>query len=200
MSEIRIDAYMLTIDEPEEWRDAAVLSLANAQINLHMVQTNRSRTIGADMAWYFSNQGCPYAAIVDPDNIYEPSAFALLSDALERNASATLAYTDETAVDKQGVQIAARRLAYSRYAHAHSPSLVHSLVVYRREAIKEHLAFIEPFHVYAEWMLTLRLARVGPILHLPITGRHWRQHPAQAHLKPCQTELTAIRQELRNHP
>ena len=197
MSEVRIDAYMLTLDEPEAWRQAALESLRGAEINLNVIPTDRGTTIGADMARHFALGGCPYAVILDPDNLYEATAFAQLADALDLHAVAGLAYTDETVMDALVEMRTVRNLAYSRYAHAHSPSLVHSLVVYRRSAAKEHLESIGSMHVYAEWMLTLRITRFSPVVHLPIIGRHWRQHARQAHLKSGQTEIDAIRRELR---
>ena len=197
MSDIRIDAYMLTLDEPPEWRQATLESLYGAEINLHVIPTDRGTTIGADMACHFVQAGCPYAVILDPDNLYEPAAFAQLADALDQNTAAGLAYTDETVMDAQAENRTVRNLAYGRYAHAHSPSLVHSLVVYRRSAAMEHLSSIATMHVYAEWMLTLRLTRSRPVVHIPIIGRHWRQHARQAHLQSGQDEIDAIRRELR---
>jgi hypothetical protein len=197
VSDIRIDAYMLTLDEPPEWRQAALESLRGAEINLHVIPTDRGTTIGADMAHHFAQGSSPYAVILDPDNLYEPTAFAQLADALDQNTAAGLAYTDETVMDAQAENRTVRNLAYSRYAHAHSPSLVHSLVVYRRCAAREHLESIATMHVYAEWMLTLHITKSSPVVHLPIIGRHWRQHPRQAHLKSGQTEIDAIRRELR---
>jgi hypothetical protein len=114
VSDIRIDAYMLTLDEPPEWRQAALESLRGAEINLNVVPTDRGTTIGADMAHHFAQAGCPYAVILDPDNLYEPAAFAQLADALDQSSVAGLAYTDETVMDAQAKNRTFRNLAYSR--------------------------------------------------------------------------------------
>lgn len=73
-----------------------------------------------------------------------------------------------------------RRLAYSRWQHTNSASHVHGLD--RDAAIRCESASRKPrtsttLPIDADAALSPR----GGVLHLPIVGRHWRQHPQQSH-------------------
>jgi uncharacterized membrane protein len=124
----------------------------------------------------------PLVSCVDPDDLYGADAFGQLADALDVCPPAVMAYTDEALMmSERGQDIAVRRLAYSRWQHAHSASHVHGLIVMRRAAVQAVLTEIAAVENVADWLLTLLVARRGGVLHLPIIGRHWRQHPAQSH-------------------
>ncbi len=102
-------------------------------------------------------------------------------DALDACPSAVLAYTDEALIDEHGDSLGVRRLAYSAFQHAHSASHVHGLIVMRRSAVDPVLTRIADLDAGADWLLTRLVARQGSVLHLPLVGRHWRQHPNQHH-------------------
>jgi len=189
----RIDAYMLTIDEPEHWKMLAVESLSHPDIRLESVATSRNTLMGDDWADCIAKDGADYICFVDPDNVYESNAFVQMADALDTCPQAFLAYTDETLIDAEGRTLGRRRLSYSRWIHTQRASLVHSCVMYRRSAARTELRFIQGLSLYPEWMLSLRLARRSPVLHLPIVGRHWRQHPAQAHRRNAPDDIQRIR-------
>lgn len=179
MTAPRIDVHWLTLDEPLHWRQACLASLDGAPIRLHVLPGIPGR-IGLARAQGYA-QGClPLVSFVDPDDLYEASAFARLADALDACPQAVLAYTDEALIDEAGTPLAVRRQAYSRWQHAASASHVHGLIVMRRAAVLDLLGQVVDLH-HAEWLLTLLVARRGACLHLPIVGRHWRQHPRQSH-------------------
>ncbi|MFN3595476.1 MAG: hypothetical protein ACK4TK_12480 [Thiobacillaceae bacterium] len=180
--EARIDVHLLTLDEPAEWREACIGSLEGAPIRLHVLPGLRGR-LGQARAAGFAQGTLPLVSFVDPDDRYEAGAFARLADALDACPAAVLAYTDEALMDAQGRHIGVRRLAYSALQHAHCASHVHGLIVMRRSAVEPLLGRIERIHDVPEWPLTRALAAAGGVLHLPIVGRHWRQHPDQHHLK-----------------
>lgn len=183
MSPPRIDVHLLTLDEPTEWREACIASLdslAGAPIRLHLVpgipgRVGKARTAG------FARGTLPLVSFVDPDDRYEAGAFAHLADALDACPSAVLAYTDEALMDEQGRDTSVRRLTYSAFQHAHSASHVHGLIVMRRSAVEPVLTRIADLDAGADWLLTRLVARRGGVLHLPLVGRHWRQHPNQHH-------------------
>ena len=179
--EPRIDVHLLTLDEPEPWREECLASLSGAPIRLHVLPGLRGR-LGQARAAGFARGSLPLVSFVDPDDRYEAGAFAHLADALDACPQAVLAYTDETLMDEQGRHIGVRRSAYSAFQHAHSASHVHGLIVMRRSAVEPVLSRIERIHDVPEWPLTRALAATGGVLHLPIVGRHWRQHPEQHHL------------------
>ena len=107
--------------------------------------------------------------------------FAHLADALDACPQAVLAYTDEALIDEHGDSLGVRRLAYSAFQHAHSASHVHGLIVMRRSAVDLVLPRIADLDAGADRLLTRLVARQGSVLHLPLVGRHWRQHPNQHH-------------------
>ena len=178
--EPRIDVHLLTLNEPAEWREACIASLQGAPIQLHVLPGIPGR-IGEARAAGYARGTLPLVSFVDPDDQYEASAFTQLADALDACPQAVMAYTDEALMDERGQSLAIRRLAYSRWQHAHSASHVHGLIVIRRSAVEAALKDIAELNNFAEWLLTLLVAQRGGVLYLPMVGRHWRQHPQQSH-------------------
>jgi hypothetical protein len=178
--EPRIDVHLLTLNEPAEWREACIASLKGAPIQLHVLPGIPGR-IGQSRAAGYTQGTLPLVSFVDPDDLYEASAFTQLADALDACPQAVMAYTDEALMDERGQSLAIRRLAYSRWQHAHSASHVHGLMVMRRSAVEAALKDIAELNNFAEWLLTQLVAQRGGVLHLPMVGRHWRQHAQQSH-------------------
>lgn len=176
----RIDVHLLTLDEPAEWRAACIESLEGAPIRLHVLPGLPGR-MGEARAAGYARGTLPLVSYVDSDDVYEASAFAQLADALDACPQAMLAYTDEALIDEDGRPLGVRRLAYSAFQHAHSASHVHGLIVMRRSAVEPVLPRITDLDAGADWLLTRLVARQGSVLHLPLVGRHWRQHPNQHH-------------------
>lgn len=87
-----------------------------------------------------------------------------------------------------------RRLAYSRWQHANSASHVHGLIVMRRSVVEAVLKETTDLNNFADWLLTLLVAKRGGVLYLPIVGRHWRQHPQQSHRTGDPDAVRRIRQ------
>lgn len=179
-TDARIDVHLLTLNEPAEWREACIASLDGAPIQLHVVPGIAGR-IGEARAAGYAQGALPLVSFVDPDDLYEARAFTQLADALDACPQAVMAYSDEALMDEAGRDIAVRRLAYSRWQHANSASHVHGLIVMRRSAVEAALAETTDINNFADWLLTLLIAKRGGVLHLPIVGRHWRQHPQQNH-------------------
>ena len=115
--EPRIDVHLLTLNEPAEWREACIASLEDAPIQLHVLPGIPGR-IGEARAAGYAQGTLPLVSFVDPDDLYEASAFTQLADALDACPRAVMAYTDEALMDETGRDIAVRRLAYSRWQHA----------------------------------------------------------------------------------
>lgn len=193
--EARIDVHLLTLSEPAEWRDACTASIEGAPIQLHVLPGIPGR-IGEARAAGYAQGTLPLVSFVDPDDLYEPSAFTQLADALDACPQAVMAYTDEALTDEAGRDIAVRRLAYSRWQHANSASHVHGLIVMRRSAVEVALAETTDINNLADWLLTLLVARRGGVLYLPIVGRHWRQHPQQSHRTGDPGAVRRIRQTI----
>lgn len=193
--EPRIDVHLLTLNEPVEWRETCIASLEGAPIQLHVLPGIPGR-IGEARAVGYAQGTLPLVSFVDPDDLYEASAFTQLADALDACPQAVMAYTDEALTDEAGRDIAVRRLAYSRWQHTNSASHVHGLIVMRRSAVESVIKETTDIHNFADWMLTLLVAKSGGVLHLPIVGRHWRQHPQQSHRTGDPDAVPRIRQAL----
>lgn len=191
--EPRIDVHLLTLNEPVDWRDACIASLEGAPIQLHVLPGIPSR-IGDARAAGYAQGTLPLVSFVDPDDLYEANAFTQLADALDACPQAVMAYTDEALTDETGRDIAVRRLAYSRWQHANSASHVHGLIVMRRTAVEAVADQFVALERRVEWLLTLLVAKRGGVLHLPIVGRHWRQHPQQSHRSGDPDTVRRIRQ------
>lgn len=187
----RIDVHLLTLDEPTEWREACIASLAGAPIRLHLLP-GIPGCVGRARAAGFARGTLPLVSFVDPDDRYEAHAFAHLADALDACPSAVLAYSCETLMDEQGRDTSVRRLAYSAFQHAHSASHVHGLIVMRRSAVEPVLTRIADLDAGADWLLTRLVGSRGRVLHLPLVGRHWRQHPNQHHRRARSTALGSL--------
>ena len=193
--EPRIDVHLLTLNEPAEWREACLASIKGAPIQLHVLPGIPGR-IGEARAAGYAQGNLPLVSFVDPDDLYEASAFTQLADALDACPQAVMAYTDEALTDEAGRDIAVRRLAYSRWQHANSASHVHGLIVMRRSAVEVALAETTDINNFADWLLTLLVAKRGGVLYLPIVGRHWRQHPQQSHRTGDPGAVQRIRQTI----
>ena len=189
----RIDVHLLTLNEPAQWREACIASLVGAPIRLHVVPGIPGR-IGEARAAGYARGSLPLVSFVDPDDLYEASAFTQLADALDACPKAVMAYTDEALTGENGRDIAVRRLAYSRWQHANSASHVHGLIVMRRTAVEAALKDTTDLNNLADWLLTLLVAKRGGVLYLPIVGRHWRQHPQQSHRTGDPEAVQRIRQ------
>lgn len=191
----RIDVHMLTFEEPQEWREQCLQSLEGAPITLHVLHGIQGH-IGKARGQGFARGELPLVSFVDPDDLYEASAFAQLADALDSCPQALLAYTDEAVMDVQGNAQPERPHAYSRWQHANSASHVHGLIVMRRDAVMLEQPMLSAMQSCQIWMLTQRLAKRGAVLHLPIVGRYWRQHPNQAHRRMRVTDVELCRRLL----
>ena len=152
--------------------------------------------IGEARAAGYAQGALPLVSFVDPDDLYEASVFKQLADALDACPQAVMAYSDEALMDEAGNDIAVRRLAYSRWQHANSASHVHGLIVMRRSAVEVALAETTDINNFADWLLTLLVAKRGGVLYLPIVGRHWRQHPQQSHRTGDPGAVQRIRQTI----
>lgn len=189
----RIDAIMLSMDEPAHWREAALASLDHPDIAVRVIPTSRQTRMGDDWAAHIATSTAPYLTFVDPDNLYHADVFARLADLLDANPRGGLAYANERLIDADGREIGCRRLAYSPLLHAASAALVHSCVLFRADLAKAERAWLAGMTVYPEWALTLRLAARAQVMHLPSIGRSWRQHPGQAHRRDSADDVARIR-------
>jgi hypothetical protein len=189
----RIDAYMLITDEPANWVAAAVASISHPGIRLQIVKTSKAIPVGEDWTRCIVQVGSDLITFVDPDNLYDPEAFMVLADALDAQPRAVLGYTDEVITNEDGGPLGIRRHAYNRVIHHQRADHVHSCVTYRRHAALNVIDALSGITRYPDWALSLSLTQTGQVLHLPLLGRQWRQHPGQAHRIADPDEARRIR-------
>ena len=70
------------------------------------------------------------------------------------------------------------------------------LVDRAQAAVEVALAETTDINNFADWLLTLLVAKRGGVLYLPIVGRHWRQHPQQSHRTGDPGAVQRIRQTI----
>lgn len=177
--EPRIDVHLLTLDERDDWRAACIASLADAPIRLHVLPGLRDR-LGEARAAGFRAGVLPLVSFVDPDDTYNPHAFAALADALDADTMLGMVYGHEVRTDAEGMQIGLNDACYSRADHAIKPQHVHGLMVFRRAAVLPHLHLLDGDPV-PEWTLSRLVAAARGISRVPVVSRYWRQHPDQYH-------------------
>lgn len=181
-SSAKIDVHMLTMNEPQAWREACLKSLEGAPIKLHVLpgivnQTGLARVKG------FSQGSLPYVSYVDPDDLYNPTVYDQLLDVLESSPDVVFAYTDEAIVDRRGKFLMKRQTPYDPQLHQSRADHVHGVIVMRRSAVESVMDQISNVTLHSDWILTLLLAKQGRCVRVPVIGRYWRQHNDQSHLQ-----------------
>ena len=97
------------LNEPAEWREACIASPRGRTDPVAFCPAFRA--VSARHARRWLRRALPLVSFVDPDDLYEASAFTQLADALDACPQAVMAYTDEALTDEDGRDIAVRRLA-----------------------------------------------------------------------------------------
>lgn len=177
MREPRIDVHMLTLDEPAEWRDTAISSLADAPIRLHVLPGIRGDLLGARKRGIAIGD-LPYVSWADPDDVYFASAFDACADALDSDPSVVMVYTAET-VFSGNRAVRYNRSEYNPHLHRSNAEHVHGVIVIRREIALGAMKRIPPDPIYPEWAITQAVAMAGRVLFIDTPGRCWRQHRGQ---------------------
>lgn len=188
---MRVDVHLLNWGEPEEWKAQCLASLAGAAIALHELPGIPGE-IGQARCQGFAIGALPYVSFVDPDDTYDASVFEVAALLLDKNPGAAMVYTDEAKMDESGRVLEIRDLHYDFWAHMNTADHVHGVMVFRRALIESCMWNLSGCRMLFEWALTLMMARQGKILHLPMVGRQWRQHGAQAHKRVDVESLRVI--------
>lgn len=178
----RIDVHMLRYMEPTEWYRECCASLAPAfpVIDVHQIQGFHEQ-IGRGRALGFMQGSATYVSHVDPDDIYNPDAFAICADYMDERPLVHMVYTSETCLHPDGTQ-SRRRTPMDITRVLAEPSYCHGLRVYRRDAVMPHLDLLRNARRYCEWELVRAIIQSGGrVAHIDVQGRQWRMHGDQAH-------------------
>ena len=133
----------------------------------------------------------PLVSFVDPDDLYEASAFTQLADALDACPQAVMAYTDEALTDENGQDIAGaasglQPLAARQQRQPRARPDRDASIRRRSRAQGNH----RPQHNFADWLLTLLVAKRGGVLYLPIVGRSLATTPRSKATEPAIRKLS----------
>jgi GT2 family glycosyltransferase len=125
-----------------------------------------------------------YVTMLDHDDVLVPHALASLSAALDADAQAVFAYSDNALLRRDG------RVAEPFYKPDFSPERLrnHNYVLHCVMARREHMVaaggFRPGFDGAQDHDLLLRLSERGPVVHVPEALYHWRESPASVASDP----------------
>ena len=171
-----VDTHMLSLPgENQLWREQCLSSLSGAAITLHELP-GIAGSLGESRAKGFALGNSPYVSFVDPDDLYEATAFAQCAQLLDTCPQLGAVYTAEVAINADGEKLGLHIDAFDRRWMCRTPSHVHGVIVLRRSVVEEFLPQVLRTCNWADWVLLAGVASHYPVAHLPMVGRFWRKH------------------------
>ena len=123
--------------------------------------------------------------------------------ALQANPEAPFAWAGELLVDENLVAMGAPSLAargYSQRSHRNNAMHVHGVMLFRRERVTPVLPRLVGCGWLSHYLLSLLVARPdvpqapGSLpVHVPLVGRLWRQHAANASKRTTKADMRKVR-------
>ncbi len=121
-----------------------------------------------------------YVALMDHDDLLEPTALTECDNALRADPTCDLLYTDEDWIDMEGRRLGPFLKPDWSPERLRAQMYVNHLTVYRRRLIDEIGGFRPGFDGSQDYDLVLRASeRTTRIVHLPRILYHWRVRPGQ---------------------
>lgn len=174
-----IGVQVLTLNEPSFYLDAALKSIANAPVDTYLQKgiegnTNKARCTGFDE---IKND---WISFIDPDDIVAPNAYQKIEQAIRDNPKASLIFTDESYIDKNGRRIG-NGICFgedvtSELIRTH-PRPAHHLVAWRRDVIKEVKPLLLRYRFGVEWSMTYAATLLGTSVKIKEDLYSWRRWP-----------------------
>jgi O-antigen biosynthesis protein len=155
----------------ERWAADPRIKIVKRETNGHIVEATRSA---------FTLAGGEYVALLDHDDVLRPHALAEVAFALSANPGATVIYSDEDKIDRDG----RRRDPY--FKPDWSPDLfraqnyLNHLTVLRAEEVRAVGGWRPGLEGSQDYDILLRIterAPPGSIVHIPKVLYHWRMAP-----------------------
>jgi glycosyltransferase involved in cell wall biosynthesis len=172
----QIDCHVLHCYEPPAWIDAALASLATEPVHSHLCAGIKGK-VGLARARAFEKGSAPYVAWLDGDDQVAPGAFAAALAVLEADPTIVSTYCDIQLIG-QPDGVGYIKTPWSPWSQLWGVAEVHHLHVMRRAAVMAHLAEIEQWDGYEEYVLMGLLAQHGTHHHIPQPLYRFRQHGA----------------------
>ena len=172
----RIDVHVLYCYEPIRWIDDALISLAAEPVNVHLVPGIKGK-VGLARANAFRRGTAEFVAFVDGDDAVVSGAFQAALDVLDSRPDIVATYCDVQLIgEPEGVGYF--KAPWNPRAQLFGPSEVHHLHVMRRSAVEPHLAELEQWDGYEEYVLMGLICQFGQQYHIPSPWYRFRQHNA----------------------
>lgn len=173
-SSARVDCHVLHCHEPPEWIDAALASLAQEPVNVHLCAGIPGK-LGLARARAFSSGSAEYVAWLDGDDEVMPGAFDAALAALDADPGVVSTYCDIQLIGEPD-GIGYKKASWSPWAQLWGIAEVHHLHVMRRAAVEACLEALERWDGYEEFVLMGLLAKAGRHHHIPRRLYRFRQH------------------------
>jgi GT2 family glycosyltransferase len=117
-----------------------------------------------------------YIALLDHDDVLPRHALATVAEAIIRNPSADIFYSDEDKIDQTGIRYDPYFKPDWNEELLYGQNYISHLGVYRLDLVKRIGAFRVGYEGSQDYDLALRAASAttGPIIHIPHVLYHWR--------------------------
>jgi GT2 family glycosyltransferase len=159
-------------------------SAAQRDARIRIFRHDRNNGIVAASTTAFEQARGEYVAMLDHDDVLAPNALERLSNALRDHPEAPFAYSDNDVLRRDG------RFADPFFKPDFSPERLrnHNYVLHCVVAplarVREVGGFRSGFDGAQDHDLLLRLAELGPPVHVPEVLYHWREAPASVASDP----------------
>jgi GT2 family glycosyltransferase len=129
-----------------------------------------------------------FIALVDHDDLIEPTALERMVAALDQQPGAVLAYSDHDILSAGGRRFDPFYKPDFSPERLRGQNYITHFFVARRAAVEQVGGFRPGFDGSQDHDLALRLGELGPVVHVPGVLYHWRQAPGSVasdeHAKP----------------
>jgi hypothetical protein len=153
-----------------------------------------------ELTMYSMRNDADAIAWVDADDIVYPGAIVLAFDMLEQH-DVGLAYTNECRIDLNDKQTYSfTTIPRTTWDLASHPGSVHHLTVTRKDTITDRVLEVHKrTRTPLDWAMRVDAAAHRGMVHVPILGYGWREHPTQITANPkCQLEMRESIPQARN--
>ena len=181
----KVDVHILTLpDQNQTWYKQCLQSLENQPINLYVVDGIVGK-MGEARRNGFSRGSAEFVAFVDPDDIVQPGAFEACVSALQANTDASMSYTREVQISKDGFLLVNRERDWyePHFGKSTEPFHAHHLSVFRRSMLPD-LTFLDNHWHMADVALRKEMYKSGPFVFVDMIGYQWRRYQGQSSRTP----------------
>ncbi len=127
----------------------------------------------------------PLVALLDHDDLLEPTSLAEVAAASRQTPTAEVIYTDRDAVDENGITTETFRKPDWAPERLRGNMYIAHLTTFSTRAAREVGGFRSEFDGAQDHDLVLRITERGaPVVHIPKVLYHWRQLPSSTALDP----------------